>query len=172
MSLHEEFERADAFTTAAFGRPGSRLFVLQVRSDGRSITMKVEKQQVAALAEYLRRLLDDAPETSERPLAAAMSVTDGDDIAFVAGSIGVAYDPRRDLVFVQIDEMTDDVDDDEVPLDVERSADGSRVRLHLSRGQAAAFCEHADDVVAAGRPSCLFCGRPMDPEGHPCPRMN
>lgn len=171
MATHEEFERADAFTTAAFGRPGARTFVLQVRADGRAVTMKAEKQQVAALSEYLRRLLDDAPDTTERPLSEAMAVSGGGDIDFVAGSIGVAYDPGRDLVFVQIDEMVDEPADgagdelDDVP-------DGARVRLHLSRGQAAAFCEHADDVVSAGRPSCQFCGRPMDPEGHPCPRMN
>lgn len=170
MSLHEEFERADAFTTAAFGRPGARTFVLQVRAEGRAITMKAEKQQVAALCEYIRRLLDDAPDTTERPLSETMAVSDGGDIDFVAGSIGVAYDPRRDLVFVQIDEMVDESDEDADGLD--DVTDGARVRLHLSRGQAAAFCEHADDVVAAGRPACMFCGLPMDPEGHPCPRMN
>ena len=49
---------------------------------------------------------------------------------------------------------------------------GDRVRIHISRGQAAAFCEHADDVVAAGRPTCLFCGRPVNVDGHACPRMN
>jgi len=169
--MHEEFERADAFTTAAFGRPGARTFVLQVRGEGRAVTMKAEKQQVAALAEYLRRLLDDAPDTTERPLSDAMAVADGGDIDFVAGSIGVAYDPRRDLVFVQIDEMVDEPEDEAVD-ELDAVTDGSRVRLHLSRGQAAAFCEHADDVVSAGRPACMFCGRPMDPEGHPCPRMN
>jgi hypothetical protein len=26
--------------------------------------------------------------------------------------------------------------------------------------------------VAAGRPNCRWCGFPIDPDGHPCPRMN
>jgi uncharacterized repeat protein (TIGR03847 family) len=39
-------------------------------------------------------------------------------------------------------------------------------------GQAVAFIEVAEAAVAAGRPSCLFCGRPIDPNGHMCPRMN
>jgi uncharacterized repeat protein (TIGR03847 family) len=42
----------------------------------------------------------------------------------------------------------------------------------VTRSQAAAFCERADDLVAAGRPTCSFCGFPIDPDGHPCPRMN
>jgi 5-methylcytosine-specific restriction endonuclease McrA len=27
-------------------------------------------------------------------------------------------------------------------------------------------------VVAAGRPTCQFCGQPIDPDGHICPRSN
>ena len=37
---------------------------------------------------------------------------------------------------------------------------------------ARAFCERAEAVVSAGRPSCDFCGNPLDPDGHLCPRMN
>ena len=83
------------------------------------------------------------------------------------GTVGIAYDPRSDQMVIQIDEMRDDEaftegEDDEV----------GRVRIYISRGQAAAFCEHADDVVAAGRPACIFCGRPKNVDGHACPRMN
>ena len=89
-----------------------------------------------------------------------------DHPAFV-GTVGIAYDPRNDHMVIQIDEMRDDEaftegEDDEV----------GRVRVYISRGQAAAFCEHADDVVAAGRPACIFCGRPKNVDGHACPRMN
>ena len=35
-----------------------------------------------------------------------------------------------------------------------------------------AFCDQTDRVVAAGRPDCEYCGRPVDLEGHFCPRMN
>ena len=48
----------------------------------------------------------------------------------------------------------------------------ARVRLFLSRGQAWAFVEHTEEVVAAGRPTCMWCSGPIDPDGHPCPRMN
>jgi uncharacterized repeat protein (TIGR03847 family) len=42
----------------------------------------------------------------------------------------------------------------------------------VKRSQAAAFCDRAEQVVAAGRPNCQWCDLPIDPDGHPCPRMN
>ena len=62
MSTYFESDDIDAFTTAAIGEPGSRTFYLQIRSQGRHITMKCEKQQVAALSQYIRQLLADAPD--------------------------------------------------------------------------------------------------------------
>ncbi len=167
MSTYCESDDVDAFTTAAIGEPGSRTFYLQIRSQGRHITMKCEKQQVAALSQYIRQLLADAPDVKERPLDDAMQMTTPLDVEFIVGTVGIAYDPRSDQMVIQIDEMRDDEaftegEDDEV----------GRVRIYISRGQAAAFCEHADDVVAAGRPACIFCGRPKNVDGHACPRMN
>ena len=37
---------------------------------------------------------------------------------------------------------------------------------------ARAFVKRAQAVVAAGRPPCPFCGSPLDPDGHLCPRAN
>lgn len=167
MSTYFESDDVDAFTTAAIGEPGSRTFYLQIRIQGRHITMKCEKQQVAALSQYIRQLLADAPDVQERPLDDAMQMSTPLDVEFVVGTVGIAYDPRNDHMVIQIDEMRDDEaftegEDDEV----------GRVRVYISRGQAAAFCEHADDVVAAGRPACIFCGRPKNVDGHACPRMN
>ncbi|MEZ5191238.1 MAG: DUF3090 family protein [Nocardioides sp.] len=44
--------------------------------------------------------------------------------------------------------------------------------MRLAAGQARAFVERAGRVVAAGRPSCPFCGEPVSPEGHLCVRAN
>lgn len=46
------------------------------------------------------------------------------------------------------------------------------MRVFLTRGQVQAFCEQADTLVAAGRPPCMWCSLPIDPDGHVCPRMN
>jgi len=167
--MYQEFGTTDSFTCGAFGEPGRRTFVMHVRADGERITMKCEKQQVAALSQYIRQLLEDAPDVEERPLEDAMQITPPIEVNFVVGTVGIAYDPRNDRMVVQIDELIPT--DDDTPID-EDDDSGARIRLHITRGQAAAFCEHADDVVAAGRPLCVFCGRPIDLDGHPCPRMN
>jgi len=56
--------------------------------------------------------------------------------------------------------------------EVEAGAEAAKARIRLTRGQMAAFVSHARELVEGGRPACIFCGGPMDPEGHPCPRMN
>ncbi len=175
MTVYRDFDTPDAFTTAALGRPGQRVFLIQVRGEGEVVTLKCEKQQVAAIAHFVRELLADLPD-GDMPLPDALDLiplhhgTGTGDAAFdfVVGPVGVAYDRDLDRVVVQLDEM--------VPLDENGDPDpkvvAGRVRGLITRGQALAFCDHADDVVAAGRPNCRWCGFPIDPDGHPCPRMN
>lgn len=168
MSVFYDFDKASAFTTGALGVPGERIFLLQVRADNRRVTMKCEKQQIAAISQYLRQLLADAPEAEDRPLEDAMQLASPIEVEFVLGTVGLAYDQRNDRLVLQLDEMTPTTEDGEP----DPGFDAGRVRAFITRGQAAAFCEHADDVVAAGRPLCVFCGQPMNIDGHMCPRMN
>jgi uncharacterized repeat protein (TIGR03847 family) len=44
--------------------------------------------------------------------------------------------------------------------------------VSLPPAVARAFSKRAQSVVAAGRPPCQFCGQPLDPAGHLCPRAN
>ena len=62
-----------------------------------------------------------------------------------------------------------EVDDDGEPIDDDLRG---KVRLFLTRSQASAFCQQADHVVSAGRAPCHWCGQPINPDGHACPRMN
>ncbi len=171
MSSYFEFDTTDAFTTGALGEPGQRTFVLQVRADGQRITIKCEKDQVAAMSEYLRKLLADAPDVSQRPIKDAMQLSMPVEPEFVLGTVGLAYDSISDRLVIQLDEI-EIVNGDENPEEILDSQDLSRIRANITRGQAAAFCEHADGVVASGRPTCIFCGRPINKDGHLCPRMN
>ncbi len=162
-----EFETVDTFTTGAVGRPGARTFFLQARQGPTRVAVKCEKQQVAAIAQYLRRVLNDLPPAEDRPVPAALELVEPVDQAFVLGPIGLGYDQRNDRLVVQLEEMgLVDEDGEELP-----GHDG-HVRLYVTRGQAAAFCDHADRIVAAGRPDCRWCSLPIDPDGHVCPRMN
>ena len=44
--------------------------------------------------------------------------------------------------------------------------------VRLEPGPARAFVKRAEQVLEAGRPSCPFCGNPIDPDGHLCVRAN
>ena len=176
MSVFFEFEEVDTFTAAAIGEPGSRVFYLHARAGQQRVTVKCEKQQVTAIAQYLRRVLSDLPPPEDRPLP--VDLRDPGEQSFVLGPIGLGYDRGNDRLLVQLEELVptalgeEDDDDDEV-VDVDDvDDDRGHIRLYVTRSQAAAFCDHADELVAAGRPNCMWCGNPIDPEGHPCPRMN
>jgi uncharacterized repeat protein (TIGR03847 family) len=170
MGVYYDFDEVDAFTVGAVGRPGQRMFMFQARRGRERVTVKCEKQQAAAIADYLRKLLHDLPPADERPMPAALELTEPYDAAFVLGPIGLGYDRSADRVVLQLDEFVP-VDDEGEP-DSEAVDERSRVRVFLTRGQVVGLCDQAEALVAAGRPPCMWCNQPIDPDGHICPRMN
>jgi uncharacterized repeat protein (TIGR03847 family) len=170
MGVFFQLDEVDSFTTAALGQPGHRVFYLHIRQGDVRITVRCEKQQAAAIAEYLRKVMNDLPAPNEKPLPTTIELTEPVDAAFVLGQIGLGYDRESDRLLVQLDEVV--VVDENGESDPEALEDRGHVRLLLERGQALAFCERTETVVAAGRAPCVFCGRPLDPDGHPCPKMN
>lgn len=167
MSIFYEFEQVDAFTTGAVGQPGARTFFLQARHGRQRVAVKCEKQQVAAISQYLRRVLNDLPPVEDRPIAAAMELAEPVEQAFVLGPIGLGYDRSSDRLVIQLEEIGE-LDDDGQPV----AGHDGHIRVYVTRGQASAFCDQADAVVASGRPECQWCSRPIDPDGHVCIRMN
>lgn len=181
MSVFYEFDEVDSFTALTVGEPGARVFYLHARRGPQRVTVRCEKQQVGAIAQYLRRVLSDLPPPESRPMPDVGDAgAAGGQEAFVLGPIGLGYDRSNDRLLVQLDELIprdlvadEGADDDEDgagvgPDDVDRG----RVRLYVTRAQAAVFCERADHLLAAGRPPCPWCSLPIDPDGHACPRMN
>src|ERR687891_397713 len=59
MSESYDFPKAEIFWPGAEGPPGKRVFFLAGGSDGEAVYLRCEKQQVAALGEYLLALLED-----------------------------------------------------------------------------------------------------------------
>ena len=162
MTVFREFDHADFFATGAVGVPGARTFYLQVGAEGEALAIKCEKEQVIALIAYMRKMLEDAPAVRD----AEKSVTalrEPLEAAFALGSIGLAYDRQEDRVVLQFEEVA--------PED-EPNFDASRVRARITRAQAVSFCDVAEQLVRAGRPPCVFCGLPVNRDGHACPRMN
>jgi uncharacterized repeat protein (TIGR03847 family) len=151
----------DVFTAGTVGPPGQRVFYFQARHADTVVTLRCEKQQVAALAEYLDGLLDDLEPSPYGVAASDLHLAEPFEEGWTVGPIGVAYDEPDDRIVVVLEELVDEDDDS-----------GASVRVRLTRAQVQAFVNHARGLVAAGRPPCRFCGLPIDPDGHHCPRMN
>jgi uncharacterized repeat protein (TIGR03847 family) len=151
----------DVFTAGTVGPPGQRVFYFQAKDGPTVVTLRCEKQQVAALAEYFDGLLDDLEPTPYGLAAGDLQLIEPFEEGWTVGPIGVAYDEPDDRIVVVLEELVDEEGDP-----------GASVRVRLTRAQVQAFVNHARGIVAAGRPPCRFCGLPIDPDGHPCPRMN
>jgi uncharacterized repeat protein (TIGR03847 family) len=165
-----EFDEIDVFTSGTLGRPGQRTFFLQGRHRGDMVTLKAEKQQVEALGLYLAKLLEDLPQPDVRPHPGSLEfIVDGLG-AWIVGGMGAAYHAETDRIVLLIEEVVE-FDDEGEPLAASIEEQG-HLRMTITRGQAAAFAERAADLVSAGRPSCQWCARPVDPDLHICVRMN
>ena len=176
MTMFYEFDEVDEFSASAIGEPGSRVFYLSARHGRERVTVRCEKLQVKAISTWLRNVLNDLPPSEHRPMLGQPELGGAPDHVFVLGPIGLGYDRVNDRLLVQLEElleadMSEDDETDDEAVETEPS-DRGHIRFYVTRGQAGAFCDHADRVVAAGRPLCQWCGNPIDPQGHACPRLN
>lgn len=109
---------------------------------------------------------------------------------FRAGTITLSWDPADGRVVVEVfpvaetaaagasddlpGEVPGEIPDEGVELghDVVEPEPDEVFLVRMPFDMARAFARRATTVVAAGRPPCPFCGGPIDPEGHLCPRAN
>ncbi len=158
MSDGYDLPAPERITIGTVGPVGDRLFLLQCRQGPTLLTLKIEKQQVAVVADYLARIVRD--QTRPGHLPEELELEEPTEPAWVVGTVGVSYDDTDDRVILVIEEL---VPEDET---------GAIARLSISREQAAAFAIRATRLVESGRPPCPLCGSPLDPSGHECPRTN
>jgi len=171
MSESWEFTEPDSIVPGVFGEPGRRTFFIQVRDGGRIVSFKMEKQQVAALCEYLEGILTDLPAIHPGQFIAPISAVNPEDMQWIVGGLAVAYEEDDDRLMIVAEEMPD-IDDEDDDFIEDFDFDPATARIRITRAQVAALIAVGNDIVRAGRPACRLCGRPMDPGGHPCPRLN
>lgn len=170
------FERPSRFVAGTVGTPGERTFFLQATDGSRVVSVALEKQQVAVLADRLEQLLDEVVARTGTALPASDSDSEALELPideeFRVSAMGLAWDGDAGLVIIEAQAPAEDAAIAEQTLleDVEEGPDALRVRIEPTRARA--FVERARRVIAAGRPPCPLCGQPLDPEGHVCPRQN
>jgi len=155
---HYEFSNAERFTVGTVGEVGARTFLLQASEGTRTMTVKVEKQQIAVLATYLTRAIEGMGRPGHLPEELELILSPDDGIDFIVGNLSVAIDEDLGEVQVMIEEIGDE--------------EGDTATITVTREQAAAFAIRATSLVEAGRPPCPLCGFPLDERGHDCPRTN
>jgi uncharacterized repeat protein (TIGR03847 family) len=184
MPVVHGFDPPERFVTGTVGEPGQRTFFLQARSGSHLVTVALEKQQVAALAERIDELLDEVMASqggaATIPAVAPLDLEDGEPLEqpieeeFRAGTMTLSWDPGDARVVIEVFPFTEAavVSPDQVEEDFEEPEPDELLLVRIPAGAARAFVKRATQVLGAGRPSCPFCGSPVDAEGHLCVRMN
>lgn len=175
------YDQPERFVAGTVGQPGARAFYLQASSRGRVTSVLLEKGQVAALAERVDEVLDEALRrtggSAAIPAIAPVELIDTAPLdlpleqEFRVGTMALAWDGVEDCLVVEAQALVeDDEENEEQIFDEENGPDLLRVRL--TGAMARVFAKRALELVEAGRKPCPFCNLPLDPEGHLCPRAN
>lgn len=173
------FDWPDRFVTGTLGDPGSRTFFLQAQEGKRLVSVALEKQQSAALADGVDAVLDRLMAEDGNPYSIPDAAPDGlaDDHPLVepvserfrVGEMRLGWDSTTSQVVIEAlplvpeDEDRQVLDDD----DPEREPEEVLV-VRLPVGAARAFAARTRTIVAQGRPICPLCEEPIDPGGHTC----
>ena len=171
------FRTPDRFVAGTVGEPGDRTFYLQAVDQAKVVSVQLEKEQVAVLAERLSALLDEVARRLGTPTEAEETGVDTEPLRtpveqeFRVGTMGLGWDVESRAIVVELLAVTEQEIDESVVLDdTEEGPDA--VRVFLSLAQARAFTARAARVISAGRKPCPLCTEPLGPKGHICPRQN
>ena len=138
---------------------------LQVRSGPTVVSVKCEKQQVGALAEYLAGVVADLPPAE--PATTSMDLVAPILAEWVVGGLSVAFDETSDRIVLVVDEAIDETGlDPDGPM-----PEAATIRLRLTRSQVVSYATRAAQLVQGGRPACPLCGHP-EGQDHACPKTN
>ncbi len=164
-----EMHPVSRITVDAVGPPGQRVFLLQASQGTEIVTLKIEKEQAQVLAQGIDQILEELAEQfpreiskMEEPLASELMLYDPIEPLFAVGQMGLGYDESEDALVLVVRELTPE----------EEAHDATIARFWATRGQMQALSRHIKEVAARGRPICPLCNRPIDPDGHFCPKSN
>lgn len=183
-SVVHSFDPPERFVAGTVGPPGQRTFFIQARTGTRLTSIALEKQQVAVLAERIDGLLDEVLRSGEAestvPAVTPVVLEDAEPLEqpiveeFRAGTMTLSWDAADERIVVEVFPFTEEsvAEPDQPEDEIDELEPEEVLIVRLPAGLARAFSKRAQTVVAAGRAPCPFCGGPIDPAGHLCPRAN
>ena len=178
------YDPPERFVAGTVGPPGQRTFFLQARAGNRVTSVALEKEQVAVLAERIGDLLDQIAEQTELDTSETSDPVDAEPLEqpiveeFRAGTMTLAWDGDDEVVAIEVFPVEETPDEpsaaaEDPPEELVEAPEVEELLLvRVPAATARGFVGRALAVVSAGRPACPFCGGPIDPDGHLCPRAN
>jgi uncharacterized repeat protein (TIGR03847 family) len=170
------FDPPERFVAGTVGVPGERTFYLQASGAGKTVSVALEKAQVALLAEKVSELLEevrrrgiDVPIGAPRELEDVAPLDVPVEEEFQVSALALGFEVGDQMVVIEAQAATEGA---AAELDDDNPEGPDTLRVRISPHAALAFAARASRVVDAGRPPCPLCGLPLDPNGHVCPRMN
>ena len=173
-----EFAWPDRVIVGTIGLPGARTFYLQVRAGSQIVSIALEKQQSALLAEKIDEILNQLITIEGNPFSVPTStpieLVDNDQLEavkeqFRTGAMSLGWDPTTAQVVIEAYRITDvDADENDESLDKDGASEPEMLLVRMPVGTARAFAKRTREIVGAGRPMCSLCGYPIDAGGHIC----
>ena len=165
--MRHQFSVPERFVTGTVGQPGERAFYIQLRSSSQLFSVAVEKAQVQAIVARLEIMIAEIKKVQPLIMIEKLPLDDSPlespvDAEFQIGAISLAWDDQTQFITLELYELEDD----------EVDTEGEVVEVSITLAMASAFVQRSKAVVNAGRLPCPFCGIPIDPRGHLCPRAN
>ncbi len=154
-----DFGVVRAIEAQSFGEPGQRTFRLRIiGAASQSASVWMEKEHLQALSVALRQALAEFRFEQQARAADVAAFPTTADYELRAGRLGIGLSRSDRTVVLQVDETDEEK--------------GNELRLRMTLEQCASLLAGLDEIIAAGRPACPLCGRPVDPAGHTCVRSN
>ena len=165
MTRSFELEDPESIGVGTIGPAGQRQFYLRASGGGETVVLNCEKFHVQSLVTRMRQLLEaqgeEAPtEVDIKPPPPAQP----GESAWTVGDLGLGYHEGKSRFVIVAREAASSEEADPETL--------ATARFWITEDQVRRFSRQADAVLQGGRPTCQYCGLPIDPSGHPCPAAN
>ena len=158
-----DLDPIDGIGVGTIGPPGRRQFFLRASNANETVILYCEKFHVQGLVVRIRQLLE-AQGLGSPPEAVQAPPAEPGEPEWVVGQLGLGYQESKRLFVIVARQASESEDEDPDSL--------ATARFWATPEQVMAFTRQAERVLSSGRPTCPYCGLPVDPGGHPCPAGN
>ncbi|TFC44369.1 DUF3090 family protein [Cryobacterium sp. TMT1-21] len=176
-TIVHEFAWPDRVVVGTVGLPGSRRFYLQARTGAHLISIGLDKQHAAVLADAVDEMLDELRAREGNPFGiptdTPIELVDNEPLEqplteeFTTGAMSLVWDPSTVQIVIEAHQAPGEIESFAEILTGPKEPQGLLL-VRMPVGTARAFAKRTHEVVGAGRPLCPLCGSPIDPDGHVC----